>query len=294
MDWNKLKSFYIISQIGNISRAAEKMNLNQSSLSRQILALEKQLQSKLFIRDLKGLKLTTEGKILFDAVQKVDRELNIAKKLILGHDRSLRGEFKVLSTAGFAASYLASYVPEFLKKYPEMNFSLIANDDLNSFDIREMDIVIHPKIASDPELIQEHLFTTELRLFASPQYLKEYGNPKKISDLESHKLIAYGDYRTHPFPNLNWHLIAGLPSKQTRTASTTINFASGRICVAEEGLGILSIPHNHPQLKKKNLVEVLPEIQGPTIEIFLIYEKARQNSKKIQAFCSYMRDIFAS
>jgi DNA-binding transcriptional LysR family regulator len=292
LDWDKLKAFYTVAQVGNISAASEKIHLSQSAVSRQIAALEHQLSTLLFIRHKKGVKLTTKGKVLFDAVEKVSRELGAARDIILEWDTSYKGDFHVLSMTGFAASYLSPHIPGFLKKYPDMHFFLVANDDLSSFDIREMDLIIHPKIAEDPELVQEHLFTAKLKLFAHPSYLKAKGTPKTIADLDHHNLIAYGDYMAHPLPNLNWHLTVGLPSNQTRAPYTTINFASGRLHVAEEGLGIVTVPHNHPQLKKMNLVEVLPEVSGPSIEIYLIYSKEKENALKVQAFRTYLYKIF--
>lgn len=292
MDWDKLKAFYIVAKTENISRASEQMNLSQPAISRQIQFLEAQLCTKLFTRHAKGLKLTAKGIILFEAVRKVDQELEIAKSHILDYDKSYEGEFKVLSTVGFASSYLSPYISDFLKQYPDLHLSLIASDNLSSFNLQDINMLIHPKIESHPDIIQEPLMRVVFKLYASKEYLEQYGMPQTLDDLDNHRLIAYGDFKNHPFSNLNWHLTAGRANKQMRTPHTTVNFALGRLSIAEKGHGIISVPHNHPHLKNRNLVEVLPHIEGPSTNMYMIYFKHQRKHKKLQAFKAFMEENF--
>lgn len=87
MDWDKLKAFYTVSQVGSISKASQILHISQSALSRQIQNLESRLKTLLFKRHKKGVLLTEAGKILFKTAEKVMKEISMAESLIVRQDR---------------------------------------------------------------------------------------------------------------------------------------------------------------------------------------------------------------
>ena len=80
MDWNKLKSFYEIAICKSISKASTKLNISQSALSRQIQDLEFDLNTSLFIRHQKGVRLTEQGENLFNAVNQINFSISDFEK----------------------------------------------------------------------------------------------------------------------------------------------------------------------------------------------------------------------
>lgn len=74
--WDKLRTFYQVISIGTFSGAAEVLNTSQSVLSRSIIILEKHIQTRLFERSPRGLVLTRQGEVLFEAVRKINSEIN--------------------------------------------------------------------------------------------------------------------------------------------------------------------------------------------------------------------------
>jgi len=86
MDWDKLKAFYTVSQVGSISKASEVLHISQSALSRQIQSLESRLKTLLFKRHRKGVLLTEAGKILFKTAERVVKEISTAESLIVRHN----------------------------------------------------------------------------------------------------------------------------------------------------------------------------------------------------------------
>ena len=211
MQWNKLRVFYYVAQSGSFTRAAEVLHVCQSAVSRQIIELEKNIKSKLFKRHLKGLKLTKQGEILFSSVKKMFFEANKAQTLIQEEKDEPQGLLRITATAGFASLYLSKYIPGFLSKYPQMQISLFASDSDPFINMEDDDIVIRPFIHSNAlGIIQKHLITFHLGLYASQQYLGKFGVPKNPEDLDNHRLIAFGNHSNSPFVDLDWHLKVGI------------------------------------------------------------------------------------
>jgi DNA-binding transcriptional LysR family regulator len=292
LDWDKLKSFYYVAKSGSINNTAQALHITQPSISRHISLLEGELGHKVFFRSSKGVMLTEEGEILFRAICKVFADLEQAQTLINDLGKKPQGQLRIASTVGFAELYLANYLEGFITAYPDIDLSLYATDVTPDLSMREAEAIIHPKLPESAELIQIPLISFPLKLYASPGYLKEYGVPKTVEELSNHRLIAFGGYYTHPFNFMDWHLTAGMPLGQMREPYIQANLAPIRCKLAQANLGIICLPTYHPGLKEMNLVEVLPDVQGPTLDQYFIFSRQFKDSKRINIFINYITECF--
>lgn len=291
MEWDKLKTFYYIAQVGNFSKAAERLEINQSSLSRQIIGLEKMLGSKVFFRTSKGLRLTLQGEILFKSVGRVFEELEVATTMIREEQDSSQGPLRISTTVSLANLLLVYHMPKFLKLYPKIKISIFGNDMVHDFTTREVDVALRPRIHNRPDLIQKFIMSSPLQLYASKEYLKKFGTPQTIEDLDDHQLIAHGKGLTPSLQDVDWHLTIGYPKGRFRTPYFEINSGIGGRIAAELGLGIVTLSADHPLSSKSNLVHVLPQIKGPFWETYYIYPKHLKNSKRVHVFGDYIEAV---
>lgn len=289
MDLDKLKTFYFIARIGNFSKAAERLGVSQSCLSRQILTLEKDLGLKVFIRSQKGLKLTKEGEVLFASTARILEELEGAFAIIQDEQGIPQGPIRISTTFSLANQLLIYHMPEFLKKYPKINVSIYGNDITHDFTTREVDVALRPRIPERVDLIQEFIMASPLQLFASKQYLEEFGMPKKPSDLDKHRLIAHGGLVGLPLRDIDWHLGLGA-SGHERKPYFEINSGMGGRIAAELGFGIVTLSADHPIPENSNLVRVLPDVEGPLVETYYIYPKHLADSRRIEVFGEFIKD----
>ena len=290
MDWNKLKVFYYVAKHENISNAAKELNVSQSSLSRHILDLEYHSKFKLFKRKSTGLILTNEGKVLFHTVKKMMDELNTAQHLLREIPSEIQGTLKVDATSSLVNSWLVFYLGEFYARYPEINLRVIGDDHFTSIDETQVEVVLRPYIENDEqELIQEYLMTWHLKLYAHPSYLVNYGIPQNTNDLENHRLLSFGEEDiAKPYDEVNWLLSLTQP---TLKPYICINSSFGLFTAAEAGLGIVSLSQESPLLRSSRLVPVLPNIEGPQIDIYYIYPKAFSTYKRIRVFHEFLKEI---
>lgn len=287
--WDKLRTFYEVAKIGSLNAAADLLNISQPAISRTIGILEDYMGVKLFERLPRGVILTRQGEILFDAIGKMALDLNEAQLLLEQEEAEPTGPLRLAATAGFAALYLPFILADFLEQYPKILLSIHGTDAVPNLHSDEVDAVVSPFIAQDDSLIQTYLTTYHLRLYASRNYIEKFGLPEKPSDLAFHRLLSFGDHKTlHPFSHVNWHLTLGAKKGETHQPYLMINSAIGLGNCAALGLGIASISEEHPLLSSLNLVNVLPHMSGPTIDAYFIYSKRFRNVKRVQVLRDYL------
>jgi DNA-binding transcriptional LysR family regulator len=177
VEWDKLRVFYHVAKCGNITKAAEKLHISQPAISKSIRHLEHRAKCSLFHRAARGVVLTQEGEILFEAVEKVFITIETAKTH-MEEVQEPRGVLKVATTVALASLWLVELVPDFLVAYPDIQLDIIGNDEKLDMKIREADVSILPFMPNQPDLIQEYLFSCCLQLYASPEYLEKYGVPQ--------------------------------------------------------------------------------------------------------------------
>lgn len=287
MDWDRLRIFHAVAEAGSFTHAGETLNLSQSAVSRQISALEDSLKTPLFHRHARGLILTEAGEMLFNTVRDVFGKLASVETQITEARERPSGLLRVTASVAFGSVWLVPRLREFLDLYPEINVNLLVEDSELDLGMREADCAIRMQPPRQPDLIQRHLISVHIHVFASPAYLKKYGTPQTVADLDRHKLVVYGEDPRPPFPGINWLLEAGCPPGQRRTPALQVNNVYAILRAVENGLGIAAFPDYMAQESSK-IVQILPNVEGPTYEAYFVYAEEMRNSKRIAVFRDFL------
>ena len=292
MDWDKLRIFHAVADAGSFTHAGEALNLSQSAVSRQISTLEESLQVKLFHRHARGLKLTEQGDQLFRTAHEVFGKLAMAEARIAESRERPQGPLKITTTVAFGSIWLTSRIKEFVSLYPDIEVSLVLADNELDLSMREADAAIRMTPPRQPDLVQRHLMTMHYHVYAAPGYLKEKGMPKTAEDLDNHQLVVYGEDATPPIDNLNWLLEVGVKDGGSRKPVLRVNSIYGIFRAVQSGLGIAALP-DYMSREAGNLVEVLPEIKGPSIDVYFIYPEELRKNKRIGVLRDFLVDKLA-
>ena len=292
MDWDKLRIFYAVADAGSFTRAGEGLNLSQSAVGRQISTLEESLQVKLFHRHARGLKLTEQGDRLFRTAHEVYGKLAMAEARIAESRERPQGPLKITTTVAFGSIWLTSRIKDFVGLYPDIEVSLVLADSELDLSMREADAAIRMTLPRQPDLVQRHLMTMYYHVYAAPGYLKEKGMPKTAEDLDNHQLVVYGEDATPPIDNLNWLLEVGVKDGGPRKPILRVNSIYGIFRAVQSGLGIAALP-DYMSREAGNLVEVLPEIEGPSIDVYFVYPEELRKNKRIGVLRDYLVDKLA-
>ena len=287
MDWDKLRIFHAVAAAGSFTHAGEKLNLSQSAVSRQISALEESVRAALFHRHARGLILTEQGELLFGTVRDVFDKLALVEAQLSETKERPSGLLRVTTTVAFGSVWLAPRLREFCEVYPDMQFSMRVDDRELDLGMREADCAIRMHPPRQADLIQRHLLSVHVHVFASQAYLAKHGTPKTAADLDVHRLIVYGDDPNPPFPNVNWLLDVGTSGGKKRTPALMVNNISAILRAVENGIGIAAFPDYVAQ-QSSAIVQILPALEGPTYEAYFVYPEELRSSKRIAVFRDYL------
>lgn len=290
MDWDKLRIFHAVADAGSLTHAGEILHLSQSAVSRQIRALEESLNTTLFHRHARGLILTEQGELLFDATRSMSKRLDAAAARIRDSEEEVFGELRVTTTVGFGTLWLAPRLPQLYKKYPDLKIDLILEEKLIDLPMREADVAIRMKEPSQADLIRKRLMSVRMQLYASEKYLEAYGTPASLEDLGSHRLISQNPQSAQV--SAGAVLVREIMSYDVGSFLTVNNYFGVLQGVLHDlGIGLLPdyLAEDFPQL-----VRVLPEVESNEVPVFLAYPEELRHSKRIAAFRDFVtEEIFA-
>lgn len=292
LDWDRIRIFYGVAEAGSFTRAAESLNLSQSAISRQIGALEEELGSALFHRHARGLILTEQGEVLLESAREIASKLAATESMLSETKAAPSGHLRINATQGFGSFWLPSHLKEFLDLYPDITLSLLVLDEELDLSMRAADVAIRVTSPRQADLIQKRLRTAHTHLYASEDYLADAPPLDFADDLDRHRLIAYGTDTTPPppVPSLNWVLMAGRDEEDPRPprrAALAVNNVYGMLRAAQQGAGVASLP-DYLGSGSRRLVRVLPQLEGPSFELYFVYPEEMRASKRISVFRDFL------
>ena len=286
MNWDKLKSFYEVALCKSISKASIKLNISQSSLSRQIQDLESDLNTLLFIRHQKGVILTEQGENLLNAVNKISDSISDFEKKLINKKIKPSGKLTVNTTVGFGSTWLTPRINKFINKYPQMDISLFISDEEVDLTSRSADIAVRVKKPTQANLIFKKFVNFNNHIYGSSDYLQENGIPRNISDLDKHSLICFGSGLPSPISNIDWILKIG-KDKGKRLPKFRVNSIYGISLAVENGAGLASLP-DYMVADKPHLVRVLPNLEGPSYQTYFVYTEEFKNDRRLEVFRDFL------
>jgi DNA-binding transcriptional LysR family regulator len=290
MNFDKLKAFYIVARHSSLQKGAEELSLSEEALDKIISDFEKESKTIFFNRRQEMWTLTLQGQFLFRKARVILSEIESVRSVLEEDDKDeLSGTLKVITTTGLGSLWIAHYIKDFLTTHPAMRLAIYPQDREVDITLGEGDVAIRPLIADGQNLIQHYIMTWHVGLYASPEYIKKFGEPQSLADLDNHRIITLGYENITPYKDINWMLTIGKrPDEMPREPYLRFQALPALIDCALSGLGISALSKELPIIKQNRLVRVLPEVQGPEVDIFFIYPKFMANSKKILAFRDYL------
>jgi DNA-binding transcriptional LysR family regulator len=286
MDWDKLRIFHAVADAGSLTHAGESLHLSQSAVSRQIRALEESLNTTLFHRHARGLILTEQGELLFDATSGMAKRLDTASARIRDSKDEVFGELRVTTTTAFGTLWLAPRLSALYAKYPDLKLDLMLEERVLDLPMREADVAIRMKEPSQADLIRRRLMNIRMRLYATSEYLADRGVPLSMEDLSHHRLISQSP--SAPQVSAGATLVQQLLDYHIPSTLTVNNyFGVLQAVLSHLGVGVLPdyLTEDFP-----NLVRVLDPVESIEVPVFLAYPQELRHSKRVSAFRDFVTE----
>jgi DNA-binding transcriptional LysR family regulator len=289
MDWDKLRIFHAAAEAGSFTHAGDTLKMSQSAVSRQVGALERELNTPLFHRHARGLVLTEQGELLYRTSQEVFMKLASVETLLSDSRSKPSGDLRLTTTVALGVQWLTPRLNEFMNLYPDIRLRLILDDTELDLGMREADIAIRFQPPSQNDLIRRKLFVVHNHVYASPEYVRKFGSPRTLADLERHRLLVYGGTAPPHLRRLNWLETAGLENgAPPRVAALQINSVLGLKEAVRRGLGLGFLP-DYVARDDPRIVAVLDgEDSLPKFETYFVYPEEMKASKRIEVFRDFL------
>lgn len=287
MDWDKIRVFHRVAEAGSFTRAGEELGLSQSAVSRQISALEDDLKVPLFHRHARGLILTEQGEMLHRAAHDISARMATVQAMLTDSREKPFGELRVTATVGLGSAWLTPRLKDFIELYPDINVRVMLHDEHLDLAMRQADCAIWLSQPAQPDLIQRKLFTAHFHVYAAPEYLRRFGQPQSIADLDDHRLVSFGQPVPQHLEEINWLEKAGRPDGSPRIPALSVNNAYGLRRAVEHGVGLATlpdylIPENSP------LVVLLSDTRMPEYDVYFAYPAEMRDSKRLIVFRDFL------
>lgn len=283
-DLSQMETLVLTSELGSLAAVARKLGISPAAISKQLTRLEKELGLQLLIRSTRRIELTEVGINYCLQCRRILEEVEAASALISQVKAVPYGILKIVSGRHFATSYIIPHMKEFLLRYPEIELNLELAERVPDLNLEAIDVLIGMSISATGDAIQKRIATTSYSFCASPDYLKEFGIPKKPDDLKNHRYI------THSMRKPDNELFFRDKEIITVTPYIRVNDAQTMLHFALEGLGIVKLHHYvvKDYLERGTLQELLTAYNNSEIPIYVAYPQRRYISSKTRCFIDFI------
>lgn len=292
-----MRTFVRVVESGSFSAVARESNTTQSSISKQVAALEAELGAKLLTRTTRSLAPTEEGERYFEEARRLVGEIAEAEAALRRGEQELTGLLRIAASVGFGRLKLFPLIRGFLAKHPSVRIDLRLSDGYTDLVERGIDVAVRIGELPDSRLIARPIGVSRRMLVAHRDYLrglpKGVGAPATPDDLAAHNCIVY----TESTMRNAWRLVAGPgapePEGTVRIVKTEGNLQtdSSEVIRASvlSGMGIVYAPTwlFEDALASGELIPVLPAWSLPS-PIHLMSPQERRHSAKVRAFVEYV------
>jgi DNA-binding transcriptional LysR family regulator len=283
-DWNDLRSFLAVARSGRLTVAASRLQLDHTTLSRRIGALEHALKAKLFDRSPSGYTLTEQGQRLLPIAEQMERLALGAEETVGGSAASVSGTVRIGSPEGFGSYFLAPRVGRLKERYPQLTVQLVAASAVFSLSKRDADIVVSVSKPPTGRLLISKLIDYDLGLYSAPAYLESAATIGSTSDLSGHRFVSYiGDLLTFPELDFLQHVA---PDGSTSLESSNL-VAQLKATLAGAGLCVLPA---FLAREERGLVRVLPQEVSLTRSLYLTVHQDLGELARIRAVVRFIKE----
>jgi DNA-binding transcriptional LysR family regulator len=287
MDLNEMLVFARVVQAGSFTKAAAKLGMPKSTVSRKVSELEERLRSRLLQRTTRKLSLTDVGRTYYDYCARIVGEVEDAERAVSSLQETPRGILRV--TAPINVDFLGPIVSDFLKRYPEVRVELFCTARAVDLVEERFDLGIRAGKLADSTLVARNLGSVRWFLVATPAYLKRRGRPRSPEDLERHDCIVFGT----GLESAGLSLENGDRSVQVAlSVRLMVSDMDILYAVATAGMGIALLPVFRcvEHLRARRLERVLGDWNAPSTPLHVVYPSARHLSPKVKTFIDHLHE----
>lgn len=287
-----IRLFKRVAEAKSFSSVAPEFGLTQPMVSKRIAWLEAELGVTLLRRSTRGLELTNEGLKLFRQGSKAVDELDAVLSSVKNERLQLSGILRLTASLAFTRIILAPLLKELNDQNPELRLHFTLSDGYVDMVEKNIDLAFRIGDLPDSSLKAIRIGLSHRSLYASEDYLKEFGTPRSIKDLGSHRCLFYNRIADQP----SWPLTDGKKKKINFTFEPILQ-SDGSELIRESvinGLGIALLPTwmMAKRMDTKKIKVIMQDFAPDPSPLFAVTTGTRELSAKQRMLIDYFRKCF--
>lgn len=293
MQLSTLQLFVDVVRRGSLAAVARERNVDPSSVSRAIAALEDSLHIRLFQRSTRQLAPTEAGLLYFERVAPLLEEMHQAGAAAADISTHPKGLLRVSAAVAFGLKGIVPILPRFSQDYPELTVDLQLTDARVDLYAERVDLAVRFGALADSSLVAQPLMQNDFVVCASPAYLAARGHPLQVAELEGHNCLLFsqaGERARWIFKDGQGVAREGQVSGRTIISSP---LALQQCALAGMGLALLSRWLIGGDLKAGHLVDVFPQFQVASSSLpsaaWLVYPSRAYVPLKVRVFVDALK-----
>lgn len=291
-----MRVFARVVETGSFTRAAESLEMPKGSATKLVQQLESRLKVKLLNRTTRRVTVTPDGAVYYERASRLLNDLDEMEAAMTLAQGKPGGRLRVDVGSSIASRIIIPALPEFYRRYPDIQLDLGVSDRPVDLIGDNIDCVIRGGELSEQSLVARRIGNIALVSVATPAYLAEHGVPKHPLDLEArHTVVNFFSPRTgRMFPNVFER--DGERVEVAGSHKLSVNESNAYLEAALAGLGIAQVAsfQAQPYLASRQLVEILPDWRHPLIPLHVVYPPNRHLSARVRAFVEWAAELFAA
>lgn len=293
--FDAMLAFTRVVELESFTKAAVSLNLPKTTISAQVLALEKRLSVKLLHRTTRRVNVTTDGAAYYERCIRLLTELEETEAALTQATSKPKGRLRVDVPAPIGRLIIIPALKDFFTRYPDIELEIGCND--RPVDLLEegVDCVIRVGNPFDLSLVARRVGSMRFVIVASPEYLDKYGRPKNPDELERHSGIHYFSSKTGKIFEFELS-INGVSRDVATHRRVAMNDGDAIVAACLSGLGLSQIPTFMIQdyVASGRLEVVLGEYLSESMPMNALYPQNRHLSSKVRAFIDWIAELFAN
>ena len=287
-----MRAFVEAVRAESFAAAARALDVPRSKISKQVQALEEELDVQLLMRTTRSLHLTEAGATFYEDAQNLLAALDEAEERARG-STGVRGVVRCNVPVSFGTRVLGRLVPKFLEAHPDVELQVSLTDQLIDPVRGGFDVTIRIAHLADSSLSARRIMPARRSLVASPGYLARHGIPQLPEELESHAFLNYGGFQG----GITIQLTRGKELRRVRTHGPVVaDHGEFLLAMAVAGLGITLLPDfiAGDELASGRLVRVLEDWSPPPIAVHALFAQSRNMPLRLRRFVDFLVEELGS
>lgn len=286
-----MKVAVAVAKHNSFSSASRDLRISAASVSRIVADLEADLGARLFNRTTRQINLTDAGLEFVQKSTSLLEELDVMRSAVRERQESPRGQLHVSCVTAFGNECLAPVVPEFVRRFPQLDVSIDFGNRLVDLIGEHFDVAIRVGPLTDSSLIAKRIFTQRIIFVATPQFCEQHGTPANLDEIRALPSVTQisGEWgRVHRFSHRGEMIDFEVPQHLTMNSAQAVRNA----CLAGGGYSLLSDFMVARDITENRLVQLLPDYRPIEQPIFAFHAQRRNSPRKIRVFIDYLTEAF--